>query len=287
MKWADKIQKTMATAGATFASLIKIPLMSRRPTPPSRECRDTVIIMGNGPSLREAIDRDFDILTSYPRMAVNLSALSPDFKKLRPEYYILADIAFFLKNKTGKVPALWDALADIDWPMTLFLPATARKMPETKRLPANVAVKYYNLTPADGWKRLMHAIYDSGLAMPRPRNVLIPSIICAMREGFKRIILLGADHNWAKTLWVTDRNRVVSVQPHFYKDDDEELKRAEEIFKNVHIHDVYENYAIAFRSYHTLKAYTDRRGVEIINATPGSFIDAFPRSTLRELEREG
>lgn len=280
MKFADKLKNALSQAGASIATLIKIPLMSRRPTPRCRDQKDTIIIMGNGPSLRDAMENDFDVLKAFPRMAVNLSALAPEFRTLKPDYYILADIAFFLKEKTGKVPALWEALASVDWPMTLFLPATARKMPEVKKLPECVTVKYYNLTPAEGWKWLMRPIYDSGLAMPRPRNVLIPSIMCAMREGFRRIVLIGADHNWSKTLWVTDRNRVVSVQPHFYKDDDKELRRAEEIFSNVHIHDVYENYAIAFRSYFNVKAYTDRRGVEILNATPGSFIDAFPRGNV-------
>ena len=106
-----------------------------------------------------------------------------------------------------------------------------------------------------------------------------------MREGFRRIVLIGADHNWARTLWVTDRNKVVSVQPHFYKDDDEELRRAEEIFSNVRLHEVYENYARAFRSYFNVKDYSNSRGVEILNATPGSFIDAFPRMRLADLSR--
>ena len=285
MKTIDKIQKGMGQLGATLASLVKIPLMSRRPSPRSREEKDTIIVMGNGPSLRDAMIDHRDVLMAYPRLAVNLSALAPEFRELRPDYYILADIAFFLKEKTGKVPALWEALASVDWPMTLFLPATARKMPEVRRLPANIAVKYYNLTPAEGWRWLMHPVYDLGLAMPRPRNVLIPSIMSSMREGFHRIVLIGADHNWSKTLWVTDRNCVVSVQPHFYKDDDKELRRAEEIFRNVRLHEVYENYAIAFRSYFNVKAYAERRGVEILNATPGSFIDAFSRISLDDLRR--
>lgn len=285
MKTIDKIQKGMGQLGATLASLVKIPLMSRRPSPRSREEKDTIIVMGNGPSLRDAMTDHRDVLMAYPRLAVNLSALAPEFRELRPDYYILADIAFFLKEKTGKVPALWEALTSVDWPMTLFLPATARKMPEVRRLPTNITVKYYNLTPAEGWRWLMHPVYDLGLAMPRPRNVLIPSIMSSMREGFRRIVLIGADHNWSKTLWVTDRNCVVSVQPHFYKDDDKELRRAEEIFRNVRLHEVYENYAIAFRSYFNVKAYAERRGVEILNATPGSFIDAFPRISLDDLRR--
>lgn len=283
MKTLEKIQRGFSAAGASLASLIKVVLMSRRPTPKCSDTKDTIIIMGNGPSLRDAMEQHMDVLMRYPRLAVNLSALAPEFRTLKPDYYILADIAFFLKEKTGKVPALWDELTRVDWPMTLFLPATARHMPEAKRLPANVTVKFYNLTPAEGYRWLTHPLYDAGLAMPRPRNVLIPSIMSAMREGFKKIVLIGADHNWSKTLWVTDRNCVVSVQPHFYKDDDKELRRAEEIFKNVRLHEVYENYAIAFRSYFNVKAYIERRGVEVLNATPGSFIDAFPRITLTDL----
>lgn len=280
----DKFKNWFSCLGATVASFVKIPLMSGRPTRRAAGKGGTVIVMGNGPSLRDAMEKDADVLRSFPKVAVNLSALTPDFRTLRPEYYILADIAFFAKEKTGKVPALWETLASVDWPMTLFLPARARKMEEVSRLPANVTVKYYNLTPAEGFRCVMHPLYDSGLAMPRPRNVLIPSIMNCMREGFGRIVLIGADHNWSRTLWVTERNRVVSVQPHFYKDDDAELRRAEEIFSNVHIHDVYENYAIAFRSYFNVKDYADARGVEIINATPGSFIDAFPRLPLSRLK---
>lgn len=279
----DSIKNFCSRAGATAASFVKVALMSGRPSGRVREDRGTIIIMGNGPSLREAIDNTPELLKAFPRMAVNFSALTPDFRTLRPEYYILADIAFFAREKSGKVPQLWEELSRIDWDMTLYLPARARKMQEVKRLPANITVKYYNLTPAEGFRWLIHPLYDRGLAMPRPRNVLIPAIMSSMREGFTRMALIGADHNWSRTLWVTERNRVVSVQPHFYKDDDAELRRAEEIFSNVHIHEVYENYSIAFRSYFNVKDYVERRGVKVVNSTPGSFIDAFERVPLEKL----
>ena len=158
-------------------------------------------------------------------------------------------------------------------------------MPEVRSLPDNISIRWYNLTPAEGFTPVMRRLYDSGYAMPRPRNVLIPAIMSAMREGFRRIVLIGADHNWARTLWVTDRNKVVSVQPHFYKDDDEELRRAEEIFSNVRLHEVYENYAIAFRSYFNVKDYSNSRGVEILNATPRLLHRRFPRMRLADLSR--
>ena len=68
-------------------------------------------------------------------------------------------------------------------------------------------------------------MYRIGAGMPRPRNVLIPSIMTGISLGFKRIFITGADHGWTKTLSVNDRNEVISVQPHFYTEDSHEQQR--------------------------------------------------------------
>ena len=279
----DILQKFLSGATQTVASLVKVPLMSGRPGKSVHADRGTVIILGNGPSLKEAMSLHREVLERLPKLAVNWAIMTPDFMALRPEYYLLADGVFFSGDKSGKVPQLWETFGRVDWPMTLFIPTKYRKRPELKRLPANITVKRFNLTPAEGWKRVTHWLFRHGLAMPRPRNVLVPSIMCLMREGFTRIVLTGADHNWSQTLWVTDRNRVVTVQPHFYQDDDAELQRIEELYKDIHIHQLYQSFAIAFKSYFDVQAYAETRGVSVLNATPGSFIDAFPRTTLDRL----
>lgn len=283
MKAIEKIQKFMSEATKTAASLVKVPLMSGRPSPASSARRDTVIIMGNGPSLKEALTIHREVLDSTPKLAVNWSAMTPDFLILKPEYYLLADGVFFNPAASDNVPKLWDIVNRIDWPLTMFVPAGFRKYPGLKTLPKNITIKYFNLTPAEGWTGVTHWLFRLGVAMPRPRNVLIPAIMCMIREGFRRIVLTGADHNWSQTLWVTDRNRVVTVQPHFYEDDDDELRRIEELYKDIHIHQLYESFAVAFRSYFAVQAYAQSRGVRVLNATPGSFIDAFPRTTLDKL----
>ncbi|MDE6243997.1 MAG: hypothetical protein K2M14_08330, partial [Muribaculaceae bacterium] len=110
--------------------------------------------------------------------------------------------------------------------------------------------------------------------------VLIPSIMIGIRLGFRQIILCGADHTWSRTLGVDDENRVISVQPHFYKDSASEQKRVNTEYEGYHLHDILKSLYIAFRSYHEIAAYASRRGVSIHNATPGSMIDAFPRCSL-------
>lgn len=284
MSTLDKIQKTISGATQTVASLVKVPLMSGRPSPSGRGGKGTVIIMGNGPSLNEAMSLHREVLERMPKLAVNWAVATPDFFALRPEYYLLADGVFFSDDRSGKVRQMWETFGRVDWPMTLFIPTRYCKFPELRRLPVGITVKRFNLTPAEGWKRVTHWLFRRGLAMPRPRNVLVPSIMCLMREGFSRIVLTGADHNWSQTLWVTDRNRVVTVQPHFYRDDDDELQRVEELYKDIHIHQLYQSFAIAFKSYFDVQDYASSRGVSILNATPGSFIDAFPRISLDTLE---
>lgn len=244
-----------------------------------------LIIMGNGPSLKDVIYNNRKWLMSHDRMAVNFAAIAPEFRVLAPQRYVLADPHFFVGyDKDEKVRKLWEQLAEVDWDMTLYIPTSRRKllrqMTTRHPLPACVEVKWYNLTPADGADWFMRQLFDAGLAMPRPRNVLIPAVMMGIRAGYSRIYLCGADHSWSKTLWVDDNNRVVSIQPHFYKDNKQELDRVASEYAGIRLHSIYESFAIAFRSYHHIRRYATSRGVEILNATPGSFIDAFTRFPL-------
>lgn len=240
--------------------------------------------MANGPSLRTVLDSDIDRLAKETTLAVNFAANAPEYFRLRPDYYVLADPHFFTGTKKDpNVGRLWENIRKTGWPMTLFLPIQHRKtirrfFGETGSLPESIEVKWFNLTPAEGWRPIVHYLYRKGLATPRPRNVLIASLMIALREGFRDIVIVGADHTWTQSLWVDDKNRVVSVQPHFYKDREKELDRVASEYAGYHLHDILGSMSVAFRSYHRIADYAHSTGAKIVNATPGSFIDAFPRS---------
>jgi len=53
------------------------------------------------------------------------------------------------------------------------------------------------------------------------------------------------------------------------------------VYRDVRLHDILLSFHIAFRSYHAIERYARARGVEICNCTPGSYIDAFKRKTLK------
>lgn len=237
-------------------------------------------IMGNGPSLRTNLDNNLELLERSDTLAVNFAANTPEFRILRPKYYVLADPHFFRNVSDKNVAALSESLKAVDWPMTLFVPAKSRR--SVARMIGNpmVSVEGFNFLAAEGWKWLEQFMFRLRLGMPRPRNVLIPSIMIGIWLGYKKIYILGADHSWLKTLDVDSDNRVVSVQPHFYKEDSHEVERINRTYLDLKLHQVLESMTIAFASYHKINAYASRCGITIINATPGSFIDAFPRGSI-------
>lgn len=278
----ENLGKPIATAVQTLMSLAKVPLMSRRPSPRVPRRDGSIVILGNGPSLRNTIDTQLDRLQRHTLMAVNFAANAPDFFTLRPGQYTLADPHFFEGiDSDPNVARLWESIASADWPMTLHVPwkYAAAAWRQLKGHP-HVTVKVFNLTPLEGSAAVLRPLIKGGWGMPRPRNVLIPAIMNAMREGYGTIYLAGADHSWIHDLYVDDENFVVAVQQHFYPSNEDERKRLRAAYTGVHLHEVLGSLAVALKSYWDIKEYARPQGVTIVNVTPGSLIDAFDRGTL-------
>lgn len=276
----DSIASFVRNLGSSAASLAKVALLSKGASGSSNKGKQgELVILGNGPSLRKTIDEDFDWLISHDLMAVNFAALSPDFFRLRPRFYILADGHFFNSlHSDGNVRKLWENFGSISWEMTLLVPSRFKHLVKPLMMyTQDINLRFFNLTPVEGFKWLSHILFSAGLGMPRPRNVLIPAIMEGIRLGYSKIYLCGADHSWTKTLDVDEENFVVSIQPHFYEDNEEEYKRVRETYKGLRLHDVLGSMTVAFRSYWEIALYAKKRKVEILNASPGSMIDAFKR----------
>lgn len=275
MNWMETIGKSVAT----LKSMVKIAI-----TPGGGVNRmqpaGALIILGNGPSLRTNLDEDMELLQRSDCLAVNFAANSPEFSEICPKYYLLADPHFFDKAASDpNVKKLIDRLNGIAHEMTLFIPSAAGKHRALFSNP-KLKVTTFAFTAIEGFDWFENRMFDLRRGMPRPRNVLIPSIMVGIWLGYKHIYLLGADHSWLQTLAVNERNEVVSIQPHFYKEDDREVQRVRETYVRLPLHRVLESMTIAFRSYHRIRRYADRLGVTILNATPGSMIDAFTRASI-------
>lgn len=266
----------------SIKSVGKLLLSTHKAKYPRKERDKALLILGNGPSLSTTIAEYGDYIASgaIDAIAVNFAANAPEFKMLRPKYYILADPHFFANADDVNVARLITNLCEVDWEMTLYLPFAARKgckIASTEYL----TVEYYNAIGIEGFAWLEKWAFDRRRGMPRPRNVLIPAIMTGIGMGYSEIYVAGADHTWTATLHVDEENHVCSHQPHFYKEDDKEVKRIRTEYLKYPLHSIIYSFYLAFKAYHIIENYAHKVGVKIYNSTPGSMIDAFPRRPLR------
>lgn len=278
---SDKISSFVGNLSGTVKSIVKLMFQSRRSFVTKAD-GERVIIMGNGPSLNETIENHIDILKTTPAIAVNFAANAPQFTMLRPRYYVLADPHFFVNKQDINVAKLMSNLSElVDWTMTLFVPNSVKNHNITIAN-KNISIEYFNMVGVEGFQWFENFAFSRGYGMPRPRNVLIPSIMIAMQMGYKEIYITGADHSWTKTLSVNENNEVISIQPHFYKEDEKEQKRIRTDYLHYPLHQIIYSFYVAFKSYFVIQRYAKNRKIDIYNSTPESFIDAFPRRPLPE-----
>lgn len=274
----ETVQNFLIQLWQSLLSVFKMWLQSKAIKMPCElDTHAEIVVLGNGPSLRPLIERSRSFFDGKALMAVNYAVLSDYYTDLKPRYYVVADPAFF--SNADHCDKLFDAMAaKTDWDLDLFLSGQARKSSMWQaKLSVNphIRVHYFNTTPVEGFRSFTHFAFRKGWGMPRPRNVLIPSIMMALRMPFRLIYVAGADHSWLKEIWVTEENVVVEDLHHFY-----DKRGSERYVSDKRLHDLLLSMHIAFKSYHIIRAYALEQGKQIYNVTEGSFIDAFDRKKI-------
>jgi hypothetical protein len=247
-----------------------------------------LVILANGPSLRDDFKNYPEFFIGKQLMCVNQFALSADYERLKPSYYMLLDIGFFVENTIPRVAEVREKVKEAligktTWPVTLICPAEGRNSRFHRDIASSgipVKFAFCNRTVVDGARWVRHWLYRRQMGMPPPQNVLIGALMAAMACGFKEIILLGADHSWHQGLEIGADGQLVSAENHFY--DPKPWKVAvehPETLERATIHDYFFNLYRTFRSYHLIREYAATRGTRIINASSVTFIDAFERKS--------
>ncbi|HYW96769.1 MAG TPA: hypothetical protein VE870_14330 [Bacteroidales bacterium] len=248
---------------------------------------DECIVLGNSPSLSETLSSIPNFLRNKDIFVVNLFWKHPGFTKIKPRYYVIASTNYWAKNqiptnREDRLITFRELSRVVNWDMFLFVPAEAKKSKGWKKdLASNtfIRVVYFNLTPVEGFRSFCHWMYKTGMGMPRPHNVLIPTIKFAIDLDYKKIYLLGAEHSWLKELVVADDNTVYLSQKHFY---DHNTARPDVMYKGSspkvrNLSETLMKFVHSFNSYYILNDYAKASDVSIFNATEGSYIDAFER----------
>ncbi len=278
------------SAGTLLKIALRSKLLIRLPAPKSPR----LIIMGNGPSLKTEIKNHGDLLAEATTLGVNYFANTEAYTTIKPDLYMLSAPDFWVdqvsdRHKRLRDQLLADIISQTDWPMQLFIPVAGVKSAylkqQMRQFPANIEVISFNPTPVEGLQSVNHFCFKNNWGMPRPHNVIIPSLMLAINIGYREIGLIGVEHSWLPEITVTEDNVALVHQKHFYDSGSSKSRPMHKINRPRRLHEILEKFMLAFQAYHTIEAYAQSRQIQIFNCTAGSYIDAFKRRGIRELLR--
>jgi len=283
------LQKGLTCFWQSMTTLVRIVVFSGKTSQlPKVEKDKSVVILANGPSLTRMISKHETFLDGKDCACVNFFPTTDYYQDVKPRFIILSAPDIWREtNESFRILAenLFTSMRDKTvWPAVFFIPCEAKKKRKWQDILStnkNITICFYNNTPAEGWRWFRHAIFRSMAAMPRPQNILIPSIHLSLLMGYKTIYLWGADHSWLKELSVDDDNNALVNQKHFY---DEQTSKPDTMHKNGSgqrkLHEILYKLMKSFESYFTLRDFADSMNARVINNTPDSFIDAFDKERL-------
>ena len=253
---------------------------------------NSLIILGNGPSLNESIERLSIVCNNYDCMAVNGFANTEYYELLKPNMYVLADTVFFLerdklservRNTVNSIES--NLLNKTDWNIALFVPNYGRSSELIKNVCKNKHIRIYFFSMHDHFiplgRRMKYFLWDRNWIALAGKTVLNTCVNLGIILRYSDIFLVGADTSWHEQLRIDqDNNKLYTIDRHFYGENkiyiyaDSYSKVPERLDRELI------TVSQALSSYWELKDYADTRDVHIYNASGYSDIDAFERRKL-------
>lgn len=277
----------------TVFSIVKILLLSYKVSFKKTKSRNThCLIMGNGPSLKDSLKRLDNSIKRAQIFCVNHFAETDIYNNIKPKNYIINAPELWLTNveqhHRERGIRLFEAIVkNTEWDLNLYIPFSARKYKRWKNIileNKHIKIYYFNNTPVEGFEWFINFVLKKSWGLPRPHNVLIPSIAIACNIGFRTIFIIGAENSFFKEIIVSNDNQVFLTHKHFYDSENVKNRPMHNLGRGSRkIHEILQKFVYSFKGYWVLRNYADKNGIKIFNATPDSFIDAFKRKELDNL----
>lgn len=208
---------------------------------------DTCYVLGLGPSLKD-VDLskiDGDVFT------VNGFYNFKGARDISPSFYFITDTFAYTNPDNTLIADAMDMFPDTVFVLNgLYQDAAAAKIGDRKNR------HFYSFAWSGYFDPRKEIDFTKNL--PIMGNIVNHVIMAAMYMGYKRIVLLGCDFN----------SFASRKQSHCYeeKDDARVLSLSYELFC----------YSFCADEHDLLARYAKAHGIEIVNATNGSLIDAYP-----------
>lgn len=223
-------------------------------------------VIGNGPSLKR---HDLTKLTGC-KIVMNSFYLHPDIKKINPDYYIFADPEGGNIDKPNVLKWWSDIALNTKGLDTKFvLPVSLNGTVVTNSYLCER--KLYFVLFGDTFNKQTAIKFDPCKQIPNVQNTLGEGLLLAMYMGYKKIIILGTDHDWLSH-W--------NLDSHFYSGSasaaiGEDIKMPYHWWLNA-VNKMFQQYLV-------INDIAKENRVEIINCSESGVLDVFPMKMLNEV----
>ena len=237
-------------------------------------------ILGNGPSLKEI---GLSLLKDESVFTVNNFCEVKDFDKVRPNYHLWLDGAFFgLRNDSSqdidKILERYEKTAAAD--PECFVPIEAKKFILENRLDKKLRFNYIfpGLPEAQTAEDIRTDLTKS---VNGYKTVVQYAIAIAIYMGFKEIILLGCDSTNI-LMHINTRLYGKSSELHAYEKG-EGAQQARQLTRSWKFSELLNDQYLLFREYDNLAEYCCKKGINLYNCSSQTLIDSIERRTLQDV----
>jgi len=231
-----------------------------------------IFLIGNGSSLR-ADDLKRVQSNGYKTLACNFINLLFDKTDWRPDFYCCVENSAILSNREFI----------LNYPLELKFIKHILKPELTDMFKEFIENEDLHVMQVGGMDKfsedISSIVYDGG-------TVMYPMLQLAVYMGFSEIYLLGVDNTQPPSVHTKN---FVDARAHFYDESTDVLEKRKQVMERLYISgedstDDYKAYQERVNAHYKIaKAYCDKHGIKIFNATRGGELEVFERVDFEKL----
>jgi len=239
---------------------------------------ETVYILASGPSIQR---QDLKPLANKTTIAVSHFHLHKDIEIINPNYHVLAPQhpPFEFNDSSKYFKDFHNAYKKHNTKVFLGLTnyvynylELLKKFPELY-YPHQYYIDYSRSPQLDETNLYDQSVWDLAKKPFGIRTVLYSAIQMAIYMGFKKIILLGCDHDYLNDIARTTNH-------HFYEEEKgiSDKNHLDAFTKERWFLEYY----MRWKQYRLINEFANSQGIKIYNATPGGMLDVFELKKYEE-----
>lgn len=234
----------------------------------NRHSGQRCFVIGNGPSLRQ---QDLSLLANETTFVMNAFCKHSAVGEWQPTYYFFSDPVLF--DGSDSAAEFFAELRSRIQQTTFFVPVQYKKIVDEKGILPPGSTSFF--APR---QRVLGEDSEAGVDFTRmvssTETIAQTAIMAAIYMGCSPIYLLGLDHDWLAHHGETGYNfypgLILKNHPHVTGKLGDYGKQIESLLR-------------VWKSYYRLKEIVERKGIRILNATHGGFLDVFDRVSYESL----